>query len=158
VSVGPLALTVRLDRVDETAAGERVVVDYKTGDVALGSILRPRLEEPQLPLYATAAEPDAVVAAFAQVRAGAMKFVGLARAAGALPDVKTPADAARSGAQPDWGAQVAFWRRELDALATEFAAGRADAAPRRGPETCRECGVQPLCRIHERRGAPGDDE
>jgi probable DNA repair protein len=158
VSVGPLALAVRLDRVDETAAGARVVIDYKTGPVALGALLRPRLEEPQLPLYATAAEPGAAAAAFGQVRAGEMKFVGLAREEGVLPDVKTPADAARNGARADWAAQVAFWRGELEALAAEFAAGRADVAPRRGLETCRECGVQPLCRIHERSGAPGGGE
>jgi len=158
VSVGPLALDVRLDRVDETAAGERVVIDYKTGPATLGALLRPRLEEPQLPLYATAAEPGAAAAAFAQVRPGEMKFVGLARAEGILPDVRPPADAARNGARADWADQVAFWRRELETLAAEFAAGRAEVAPRRGLETCRECGLQPLCRVHERIAAPGDGE
>jgi probable DNA repair protein len=158
VTVGPLALTVRLDRVDETAAGERIVIDYKTGQFALASILRPRLEEPQLPLYAAAAEPGAAAAAFAQLRTGEMKFVGLARAADMLPEVKTPAEAARNGAQPDWAAQVAFWRSELNGLAAEFAAGRADVAPRRGLDTCRDCGVQPFCRIHERIGAPPDED
>ena len=159
VRVGPLALTVRLDRVDETPGGERIVIDYKTGKVALGSILRERPDEPQLPLYVAAAEPGAVAAAFAQVRAGEMKFVGLAREEGALPGVKTPAQVgARAGAQPDWDAQVAFWRAELDRLAGEFAAGRADVAPKRGLATCRECSVQPLCRIHERLGARPDED
>ena len=159
VRVGPLALTVRLDRVDETPDGDRIVIDYKTGKVALGSILRERPDEPQLPLYVAAAEPGAVAAAFAQVRAGEMKFVGLAREEGALPGVKTPAQAGtRSGAQSDWDAQVAFWRAELDRLAEEFAAGRADVAPKRGLVTCRECSVQPLCRIHERLGARPDED
>jgi ATP-dependent helicase/nuclease subunit B len=157
--VGPLALTVRLDRVDEAATGERIVIDYKTSRPGLPSILRPRLDEPQLPLYATAAEPGAAAAAFAQVRAGEMRFVGLARAEGLLPGVATPAEAERqSGAQPDWDAQVAFWRRELERLAVEFAAGRADVSPKRGSLTCRECAVQPFCRIHERREAVGDED
>ena len=158
VQVGPLALTVRLDRVDESAAGERIVIDYKTGEPGLGSILRPRPEDPQLPLYATAAEPGAAAAAFGQVRAGGMRFVGLARADGILPGVKTPAAAGRHGAQADWPAQVAFWRRELENLAAEYASGRADVAPRRGLQTCRECDVQPFCRIHERLEAVADDE
>ncbi len=158
VQVGPLALTVRLDRVDESAAGERIVIDYKTGEPGLGSILRPRPEDPQLPLYATVAEPGAAAAAFGQVRAGGMRFVGLARADGVLPGVKTPAAAGRHGAQPDWTAQVAFWRRELENLAVEYASGRADVAPRRGLQTCRECDVQPFCRIHERLEAVADDE
>jgi len=157
VAVGALALTLRLDRVDETAAGERIVIDYKTGEAALGSILRPRTEEPQLPLYATAAEPGAAAAAFAQIRAGRMRFVGLAREEGLLPGVPTPAAAERSGAQADWPAQVAFWRGELERLAVEYASGRADVAPRKGPATCRECGLQPLCRVHERSGAPAEE-
>jgi ATP-dependent helicase/nuclease subunit B len=157
VAVGPLALTVRLDRVDETPAGERIVIDYKTGKVTLASILRERLDEPQLPLYVAAAEPGAAAAAFAQVRAGEMKFVGLAREEGVLPGVKTPAQT-RGGAQLDWNAQIAFWRAELDRLAGEFAAGRADVAPKRGLLTCRECSVQPLCRIHERLGARPDED
>jgi hypothetical protein len=153
VTVGPLVLDVRLDRVDETAAGERIVIDYKTGEPGLGAILRPRPEEPQLPLYATAAEPGAAAAAFALVRPGATRFVGLAREADLLPGVRTPAEAERSGAQADWPAQVAFWRGELERLAGEYAAGRADVAPRKGLATCRECGLQPLCRIHERLAA-----
>ena len=158
VQIGPLALTVRLDRVDESAAGERIVIDYKTGEPGLGSILRPRPDDPQLPLYATAAEPGAAAAAFGQVRAGGMRFVGLARADGILPGVKTPAAAARHGAQADWPAQVVFWRRELENLAAEYASGRADVAPRRGLQTCRECDVHPFCRIRERLEAVGDDD
>ncbi len=158
IAVGPLALNVRLDRVDETADGERIVIDYKTSTAGLTSILRPRPEEPQLPLYATVAEPGAVAAAFAQVRPGDMKFVGLAREEGLLPRVSTPERSKARDVQADWPAQVAFWRGEVERLAAEFAAGRADVAPRNGPATCRQCDVQPFCRIHERREALAEDE
>jgi probable DNA repair protein len=158
IVVGALALDVRLDRVDETAAGERIVIDYKTSIAVLTSILRPRPEEPQLPLYATAAEPGAAAAAFAQIRPGDMKFVGLAQEEGLLPRVTTPERSKARDVQTDWPAQVAFWRGEVERLAHEFAAGRADVAPRNGPATCRQCDVQPFCRIHERRGALTEDE
>jgi RecB family exonuclease len=158
VAVGPLALDVRLDRVDETAGGERIVIDYKTSTAGLTSILRPRPEEPQLPLYATAAEPGAAAAAFAQIRPGDMKFVGLARAEGLLPRVSTPERSKARDVQADWPAQVAFWRAEVGRLAAEFAAGRADVAPRHGPATCRLCDVQPFCRIHERRESLADGD
>jgi RecB family exonuclease len=158
VAVGPLALNVRLDRVDETAAGERIVIDYKTSTAGLTSILRPRPEEPQLPLYAAVAEPGAAAAAFAQVRPGDMKFVGLAREDGLLPRVSTPERSKARDVQADWPAQVAFWRSEVERLAAEFAAGRADVAPRNGSATCRQCDVQPFCRIHERREALAEDE
>jgi RecB family exonuclease len=149
VTVGPLKLDLRLDRVDETAAGARIVIDYKTGKVSLGALAPPRPDEPQLPLYVVAAEMGAAAAAFALVSADAMRFVGLARDDRLLPGAKTPADA---GAAPDWATLVASWRTELERLAREFASGHAAVDPKRRPQTCRECDQQPLCRIHARDG------
>jgi probable DNA repair protein len=157
LEVGPLRLNVRLDRVDETAAGARVVIDYKTGRATLPDMLGTRPEEPQLPLYLVAAEPDAAAVAFAQVRAGNMKFVGLARDEDLLPGVRTPGQAARSGAKPDWPAQVAAWRAEIGRLAREFGDGNAAVRPKRPAHTCRGCGLQPLCRIDERCRGPVEE-
>jgi len=150
LALGPLTLSVRLDRVDETLDGTRIVIDYKTDEPKLARILGERPDEPQLPLYLTAAEPGASVAAFAQVRAGDMRFVGLARDEGLLEGAKTPEQAGRSGAEPSWGDQVAFWRAELARLAERFAGGRAEVDPKRQLATCRGCGLQPFCRIYER--------
>jgi len=147
VGVGPLKLDLRLDRVDETDDGTRIVIDYKTGRASLASLLQPRPDEPQLPLYVIGAEADATAAAFAQVSADEMRFVGLAREEGVLPGVKTPAEV---GAQPGWAEQVAFWRAELERLTGEFASGHAAVDPKHRPQTCRECDLQPLCRVHER--------
>ncbi len=147
VRIGPLALELRLDRIDETDGGARIVLDYKTGQASLNSIVQPRPDEPQLPLYVIGAEPDAAAAAFAQVSADGMKFVGLARDAGVLPGVATPGEA---GPRPSWAEQLAFWRGELERLAGEFASGHAAVDPKRGPQTCRECDLHPLCRIHDR--------
>jgi ATP-dependent helicase/nuclease subunit B len=153
VTVGPLALQLRLDRVDETAAGERIVIDYKASKVSLGAMLRSRPDEPQLPLYVVAAEPGAAAAAFAQVCAERIGFVGLAREEGLLPRVPTPETAdSRSGAEASWDKQVAFWRAELERLAGDFAAGRAEVDPKRRLLTCRNCDVHPLCRVYERMG------
>ena len=155
VAVGPLRLDLRLDRVDETGYGARIVIDYKTGKASLATLAPPRPDEPQLPLYVVAAEADAAAAAFAQVSADAMRFVGLARDAGILPGVKTPADA---GGAPSWAEQVAGWRAELERLAVEFASGHAAVDPKRRGETCRECDLQPLCRIHERDERPPSED
>ena len=106
-------------------------------------------DEPQLPLYVTVAEPDAAAVAFGQVRAGEMKFVGLARDAAVLPGAKPPT--------PGWDEQRAFWRAELGRLAGEFAAGNATVDPKKPPQTCRNCGVQPLCRIAERAASIPED-
>lgn len=159
IEIGALKLNVRLDRVDETAAGERIVIDYKTAEAKLPSILRERPDEPQLPLYLSYSERSAGAAAFAQVRAGAMKFVGLARAERILPGARTPEQAMRqSGARANWQAQRVFWREELEQLARGYAEGRAEVDPKRPLATCRECELQVFCRIEERRQFIPQDE
>jgi probable DNA repair protein len=141
-TLGALDLRLRLDRVDRLDSGERVVIDYKTGRASVASLLGPRPDEPQLPLYLTAVEPDAAAVALAQVRVGDMKFAGLARAPGLIPGAGVP--------EAGWAAQRAAWRAELERLADEFAAGGAAVDPKRPGETCRLCDLHPLCRIRER--------
>jgi len=119
-------------------------------------VLGERPDAPQLPLYLVATEPDAVAIAFAQVKAGNMKFTALAADETLLPVYKSLPDIG-------WDAQVAAWRKVLERLATQFAAGAAAVQPKNPQTTCRNCELQPLCRIHERLGAgvadqEGDDE
>jgi len=154
--IGPLTLRGKLDRVDQLKDGRRIVIDYKSTAEPAGAWLGERPDAPQLPLYLVASEPDAVAIAFAQVKAGDMKFAALAMEEALLPVKK---------ALPElgWDEQVADWRRVLARLAAQFAAGEAAVHPKNPQTSCRNCDVQPLCRIHERLGAPlpdqeGDDE
>jgi len=154
MAIGGLELRARLDRVDETADGRRIVIDYKTGKAAAAQMLGGRPEEPQLPLYLVTTEPGAVALAFASVRAGKKGYVGVARDEDLLPGVKALADARLGHA--DWTALVAAWREELERLASEFSAGMATVDPKRPPQTCRFCDLGPLCRIRERDAAMDD--
>ena len=154
--IGPLTLRGKLDRVDELEDGRRIVIDYKSSAGPASAWLGERPDEPQLPLYLVATEPDAVAIAFAQVKAGDMKFAALAADETLLPVRKSLPDIG-------WDAQVAAWRKVLARLATQFAAGEAAVQPKNPRTTCRNCDLQPLCRIHERLGAlvpdqDGDDE
>ena len=148
LAVGPLALNGRLDRVDRLADGRTIVIDYKTG--ARGGVrswLGPRPDEPQLPLYLVASEPDARGIAFARLRAGEKEFVALAEDEAMLPGARIDWRADHAS----WAALVDAWRNELTRLAVDFATGVAEVAPKR-PETCRYCGVAMLCRLNERVG------
>jgi len=147
IAIGPLTLRGKLDRVDELEDGRRMVIDYKSTAAPASAWLGERPDEPQLPLYLVTTEPDAVAIAFAQVKAGEMKFAALAADETLLPVRKSLPDAG-------WDAQVAEWRRVLAGLATRFAAGEAAVQPKNPRTTCRNCDVRPLCRIHERLGAP----
>jgi ATP-dependent helicase/nuclease subunit B len=151
IVIGPLTLRGKLDRVDELEDGRRMVIDYKSTAAPASAWLGERPDEPQLPLYLVTTEPDAVAIAFAQVKAGEMRFAALAADETLLPVKKSLPDLG-------WDAQRAEWRRVLARLATQFAAGEAAVQPKNPPTTCRNCDVQPLCRIHERLGAPVSDQ
>jgi probable DNA repair protein len=150
LAIGPLTLRGKLDRVDELEDGRRIVIDYKSSAESSSAWLGERPDAPQLPLYLIATEPAAVAIAFAQVKAGDMKFAALAADETLLPVWKSLPDIG-------WDAQVAEWRRVLTRLATQFAAGEAVVQPKNPRTTCRNCDLQPLCRIHERLGAPVSD-
>lgn len=154
--IGPLTLRGKLDRVDELEDGRRIIIDYKSTADPAGAWLGERPDAPQLPLYLVAGEPAAVAIAFAQVKAGDMKFAALAADETLLP-VKKPLP------EQGWDEQLAAWRAVLARLAAQFAAGAAAVHPKNPHKTCRNCDVQALCRLHERLGAAvldpdGDDE
>ena len=158
IEIGGLAFNARLDRVDEIAGGARIVIDYKTGAPSAAAMLGERPDEPQLPLYLVAAEPAAAAVAFAQVRAGDMKFAALARDADLLPGIKAFAESRYREHGASWEDLVAAWRRELTRIAADFAAGNARVDPKRYPQTCRFCEVKPFCRIYERLGNTLDED
>ncbi len=149
--VGPLTLSGNLDRVDALEDGRRIVIDYKSSAEPASAWLSDRPDAPQLPLYLTASEPAGAAIAFAQVKPGDMKFTLFAAEDGLLP-------ARNALPEHGWEAQLAEWRRVLARLATEFAQGEAAVAPKDARMSCRNCDLQPLCRIHERLGAAeGED-
>ncbi|MCX7962022.1 MAG: PD-(D/E)XK nuclease family protein [Burkholderiales bacterium] len=149
-AIGGLSLAGDLDRMDRLADGTFAVIDYKTGSRAsVRDWLEERPDDPQLPLYAIAAREPVTAVAFARLRSGALGFVGLAAGECGIPGVSPAAD---------WDALVRDWRARLDALVREFAAGHAAVAPKRGLATCRDCDLQPLCRVYETLSALDAEE
>jgi ATP-dependent helicase/nuclease subunit B len=154
-----LTLDLRLDRIDQLNDGSLLVIDYKTGDVSEKSWDLPRPEDLQLPLYGGfALEPGQVLGGlvFAKVRAGDQCFIGRIGDAGAALGygLKNSASLRRNRLEAE---QLMGWRDAIEQLARDYIAGRADVDPRDPLETCRRCGLQPLCRIHERPVDGQDD-
>ncbi|RXH56840.1 RecB family exonuclease [Granulicella sibirica] len=141
VAIGPLRLSLRVDRVDEVANGS-VLMDYKTGDVNPVAWTTDRPDEPQLPLYAVLAEDlqlDAIV--FGKVRPGKhMELTGYEETKGTL--TKAP-----YGKPPALETQVEEWRNVLMMLATDFVNGDTRVSPKKYPETCEFCAQRLLCRL-----------
>ena len=136
-----------MDRVDELDDGTRVILDYKSGKTSTQSWEGERPDEPQLPLYAIDMRQRQPVAAalFAQLRAGELGFNGLAQRAGIAPKVKAAGDADAA-----WQAQLDAWQTTLTTLAEAYRTGDARVDPKEFPRTCEHCGLQALCRVHER--------
>ena len=160
VNFGGVTVNARLDRMDRLEAGSHAVIDYKTGSANVGDWLGARPDDPQLPLYAVSGTEDVSAVAFARLKAGEMAFRGVSRDEGSIPGVAT-FDMQRSGAAHDYGSWadlLAGWRRELEMLGQEFAAGEARVDPKRGEQTCRHCDLKPLCRINERAFSIGSPD
>lgn len=139
-----IPLHVRLDRVDQLATGERLIIDYKTGQVDAASWYQERLTEPQLPLYAVLSQAEGI--AFAELRPEALKFKGVTARPGVLPGVEgvkpsLPLQAER------WEVLIAHWQQALTTLAQAFLQGDARVDPVSPQEACQRCDLQRLCRI-----------
>jgi hypothetical protein len=95
------------------------------------------------------------------VRSGDTGYVGVARAADAFPGLRVPGAKGWPRDYGSWDELLGAWRRRLEALATEYAAGDARLAPD-PPRACEYCHLGALCRIAEtaaaRAGEEGGDE
>ncbi len=152
LALGDLQFALRIDRVDLLDDGGRVVIDYKSGRaVTPGQWFAARPAGTQLGLYtlaldADAASPPVRAAAFGQMKAGAVKVVGLAADAQAWPGLSLPSGPRMRLPVDDWNGVVEFWAYEYGGLATAFRTGQASVAPR-SAAACRYCDLQALCRI-----------
>lgn len=160
IEIGGMPLRVQIDRIDRLADHRHLVIDYKTSRPRTSDWWTDRPVDPQLPIYSQIRDPllrrlDGL--AYAQIRPGESRFLGLTADPGALPGVGGVSEsrAAREQEIADWNGLLEHWRRTLEGLAAGFLAGAADVDPlRRGgwpPETCKFCPYPSLCRIHERR-------
>jgi len=142
ISVGPLRLGMRIDRVDQVEGGI-VLIDYKTGRAGIPGWQGERPDDPQLPLYATfaASGQHLEAIAFARLRTGnQMKLEGYDAGNNAIP---RPAKLKTATLDE----QLDQWRNILIHLAEDFAAGITDVEPKQYPNTCKYCAQRLLCRL-----------
>jgi ATP-dependent helicase/nuclease subunit B len=149
VRVGDLMLNLRADRIDEVGTSDRLLIDYKSGEVSPSDWQPPRPNEPQLPLYAVFGNVEDVRGVlFAQIRAGATGFRG------SVTDVRSQlfANAKASSAlvkEPYSESLRDGWHDALLKLAGDFLRGEAAVNPKEGKKTCAHCPLPGLCRVAE---------
>jgi probable DNA repair protein len=150
-----LDIHLKLDRVDVSAEGELIVIDYKTGSqLDYSSWAKDRITEPQLPIYAALALEGESVAAvcFARVRVDDQGFVGVASSDGLLPGLKALGSARRTFDEsrfPDWEALMRHWRASILGVVREIKQGWAPVTYE-DENDLMYCDVRPLLRLPER--------
>ena len=153
-SRGPLALTVRLDRLDRLSDGRAVIVDYKTG-MSPGNPesdwARVRPVNLQLPFYASVLSgdtPDADVAALvlAQVHARQVVASGLTDTDLGMEGV-TAVEKSKAFEGQAWRDILHRWRGAVEGLADEYATGYAANVVYR-QDDLKYCDAMPFLRLH----------
>lgn len=141
-------LDCRIDRVDRLAAGDTLLIDYKTARSPRVGWFEPRLDDCQLPVYALDSTPAAI--ATIRLRGDRVDYRWAGREL-ALPGKVQSFDEA------GWQTQLDRWRQQIGELLAEFVGGDvrvpADAAEHVGEDGRDRAGgaFAPLTRVGDIR-------
>lgn len=149
VKLEKMPIHIRYDRVDELEDGSLFVLDYKTGQTSIRDWSGTRPNEPQVPLYAIANAKRVAGAAFGQISADSVAFIGIANDDSIAPGLLSADALPKMDLPGNWPDILQHWENVLSRLAREFLAGSASVDPKNPTTSCRYCELHSLCRIRE---------
>lgn len=146
IEIADFNISVTVDRIDKLDSGQTVVIDYKTGQHnAIKTWGEPRIENPQLPLYAGTDEKVEGVC-FAQVFPNQNKFIGTTSEDSIVLGLKAPENTpSLSKSLQSWDEAKVHWASSLHMLGEEVSEGLATITPL--AKACDFCDLPVLCRI-----------
>lgn len=143
ITIANISLSLRIDRIDEIADGEKLIIDYKTGKYnQIGDWFGERPDAPQLPLYCILDPEHTIGIAFAKLHSEKMELCGVSKYQLDTGSIK-PID------KISWQQQLMDWKITLEKLGQDFCQGKAHIDPKNGAQTCEHCQLMSLCRVYE---------
>lgn len=118
VVVAGRRLRARIDRLDRLADGRVAIIDHKTGkEAGPGLWLKQRPRDLQVPFYAAYSPEPVAAAAIARLHGRDASYVGI------WPPDAFPTRPSRLPDDRGWPEQLELWRRQIEELVRELAAG-----------------------------------
>ncbi len=147
--IGPIPITLRLDRIDELADGSQLIIDYKTGkNNTIKKWFSERPEEPQIPLYCLISGENIAGIAFGQLHPDHLTLTGVSKKNLDIKSIKTLPETSYASATL-WDQQLQEWKRILEKLSHDFLNGVARVDPK-DLNVCNHCNLHTFCRVHEK--------
>ena len=148
IEISNFTISVKVDRIDKLESGQTVVIDYKTGQSnAIKTWGEPRIENPQLPLYAGTDENVEGIC-FAQVFPHQNKFIGTTSEDNIVGNLAAPQNhRSLKHSLVSWEHAKEHWAESLNMLGDEVSNGLATITPL--TDACRYCELPALCRVSQ---------
>lgn len=140
VELAGLKFRIIIDRIDKLSDGRLLIIDYKTGQPTLMSLLRDPIAEPQLLLYAISEQTvaqdsgssnggelkEVAGIVFMQAHLKACKYIGITSENDMLDGVKALHDIKANPYSDDFAEAIKEWKQILEDIAEGFKLGHAD--------------------------------
>ncbi len=141
--VGPLEITMRIDRLDRLENGDLLLIDYKSSKKSIASWFAPRPMEMQMLIYAGLMDINGM--AYATISPQCTQMQGIAQMDYGIKGIPSSKETSYSGKQSFLEVKDAM-REKVESLAEDIQQGRAVVDPNHPHQACTYCHLKRLCR------------
>ena len=157
-NINNFEIDIKIDRIDQLADENVLIIDYKTGYASSADWTTERLLDPQLPIYYLSIDNNSHAIAFAKPKD--LKFDGLSEFNLNLLGVREVENNNRGNLKnyESWQELVNQWQSSVELLIEEYKHGLAVVDPQNPQRQCSYCGRQSLCRLYDQLNTVIEDE